>query len=134
MKTKSLFFKIYIPFVIIITIIIIILSTLGNQIRIGYLDKIKLNINETLQLNNLESIVSNFKNEYELKNYLLNNINITNYSYAFKMGYYGNVFRHSDIFEVYPDLNNLPEFIKKIKMLEIGSPFGNVISDKIIDN
>ena len=134
MKTKSLFFKIYIPFVIILTIAIIILSKLGGKIRVGYLDEIKLNINETLQLNNLESIVENFNNEDELKNYLLNNENITNYSYAFKMGYYEKVFRHSDIYEVHPDFNNLPEFIKTIKMWEIGSPFGNFISGKIIDN
>lgn len=134
MKTKSLFFKIYIPFVIILTIAIIILSKLGGKIRVGYLDEIKLNINETLQLNNLESIVENFNNEDELKNYLLNNENITNYSYAFKMGYYEKVFRHSDIYKVRPDFNNLPEFIKTIKMWEIGSPFGNFISGKIIDN
>lgn len=134
MKTKSLFFKIYIPFVIILTIAIIILSKLGGKIRAGYLDEIKLNINETLQLNNLESIVENFNNEDELKNYLLNNENITNYSYAFKMGYYEKVFRHSDIYKVRPDFNNLPEFIKTIKMWEIGSPFGNFISGKIIDN
>ena len=134
MKSKNLFFKIYIPFVIIITIAIIILSKLGGKIRVGYLDEIKLNINETLQLNNLESIVENFNNEDELKNYLLNNENITNYSYAFKMGYYEKVFRHSDIYEVRPDFNNLPEFIKTIKMLDIGSPFGNFIASKIIDN
>lgn len=134
MKSKNLFFKIYIPFVIILTVVIIILSKLGNQIRIGYLDEIKLNINETLKLNNLESIVEEFKNEDELKDYLLNNKNITNYSYAFKIGYHEKVFRHSDIYVVYPDLNNLPEFIKKITMWEIGSPFGNLVSEKIIDN
>ena len=134
MKSKNLFFKIYIPFVIIITIAIIILSKLGGKIRVGYLDEIKLNINETLQLNNLKSVMEGFNNEDELKNYLLNNENITNYSYAFKMGYYEKVFRHSDIYEVRPDFNNLPEFIKTIKMLDIGSPFGNFIASKIIDN
>lgn len=133
MKNKNLFFKIYIPIVFILTIAVIILSILGNQIRIGYLNEVLLNINETLQLNNLELITSDFENENELKNYLLNNENISNYSYSFKMGYYDKIFKHSDIYDVYPDFSNLPKFIKEIKMRSIGNPFGNFISDKLIE-
>lgn len=133
MKNKNLFFKIYIPFVFILMVAVIILSILGNKIRIGYLNEVKLNINETLQLNNLQLLASDFKNEQELKNYLLNNKNISNYSYSFKMGYYDKVFKHSDIYEVYPDFSNLPKFIKEIKMLSIGNPFGNFVSDKPIE-
>lgn len=132
-QNKSLFFKIYIPFVIILTIAIIILSALGCIKRICYLGEIKLNINETLQLNNLQSIISDFQNEEDLRDYLLNNETITNYSYSFGIVFYDKVFRSSDIYFVYLDLSGLPDYIKEIKMFHSGSRLGNLISDKIIN-
>ena len=51
-KNKKLFLKIYIPFVIIISIALIILQILGSKNRIGYLTDFNLNIEKTLELNN----------------------------------------------------------------------------------
>ena len=63
---------------------------------------------------------------------LKNSENITNYVYHFRIRYYDKVFRHNDIYGVYPDLSNLPDFVKEIKMDYFGSPFGIFISDKKI--
>ena len=59
MKNKKLFLIIYISFVIITIIALIILSILGSKSRIGYLSNFKLNIERTLDLNNLSNIVNN---------------------------------------------------------------------------
>ena len=56
----------------------------------------------------------------------------SNYIYNFRIRYYDKVFRNSDIYGVYLITNSLPEYIKEIKMKELGSPFGIIISDKII--
>ena len=56
----------------------------------------------------------------------------SNYIYNFRIRYYDKVFRNSDIYGVYLITNSLPEYIKEIKMNELGSPFGIIISDKII--
>ena len=58
--------------------------------------------------------------------------NKSNYIYNFRIRYYDKVFRNSDIYGVYLITNSLPEYIKEIKMNELGSPFGIIISDKII--
>ena len=58
MKKKKLFLIIYISFVIITIIALIILSILGSKSRIGYLSNFKLNIERTLDLNNLSNIVT----------------------------------------------------------------------------
>ena len=58
--------------------------------------------------------------------------NKSNYIYNFRIRYYDKVFRNSDIYGVYLITNSLPEYIKEIKMKELGSPFGIIISDKII--
>lgn len=57
----------------------------------------------------------------------------SNYIYNFRIRYYDKVFRNSDIYGVYLITNSLPEYIKEIKMNELGSPFGIIISDKIIE-
>lgn len=57
----------------------------------------------------------------------------SNYIYNFRIRYYDKVFRNSDIYGVYLIMNNLPEYITEIKMNELGSPFGNFISTKIIE-
>ena len=129
MINKKLFLKIYIPFVIIISIALIILQILGSKNRVGYLTDFKLNVAKTLELNNLENI-NNDLDEEGLKNFILNNENITNYIYHFRIRYYDKVFRHSDIYGVYPDLSNLPDYMENAEMDEGGSPYGNFISDK----
>ena len=134
-KNKKLFLKIYIPFVIIISIALIVLQILGSKKRIGYLTDFNLNIERMLNLYDLENIIENFTiygelDEEGIKNYLLTNENITNYIYHFRIRYYDKVFRNSDIYGVYPDLSNLPYYIKNAEMDEGGSPYGNFISDK----
>ena len=136
---KNLFLKIYIPFVIIISVALIILQILGSKNRIGYLTDFKLNVYKTLELNNLNDIREEFTidgklDEENIKNYLLTNENITNYIYQFRIRYYDKVFRNSDIYGVYPDLSNLPDYMKNAEMEKGGSPFGYLTSDKIIDN
>ena len=116
MKHKNLFLKIYIPFVIITIIALIVLQILGSKKRIGYLTDFDLIVDKTLELNNSENIDES----------------ITNYIYHFKIRYYDKVFRHSDIYAVYPDLSNLPDFVKEIKMDYEGSPFGVLVSNKLI--
>ena len=133
-KNKNLFLKIYILFVIIISIALIILQILGSKNRIGYLTDFKLNVYKTLELNNLENfIIGDKSDEEKLSNYLLTNENITNYIYHFRIRYYDKVFRNNDIYGVYPDLSNLPYYIKNVKMDGHGSPYGNFISYKLIN-
>ena len=111
-KNKNLFLKIYILFLIITIITLIILQILGSKNRVGYLTDFSLVVDKTMKLKNSE--------------------NITNYVYHFRIRYYDKVFRHNDIYGVYPDLSNLPDFVKEIKMDYFGSPFGIFISDKKI--
>ena len=128
-KNKNLFLKIYILFVIIISVALIVLQILGSKKRVGYLTDFKLNVAKTLELNNLENI-NNELDEEGLKNFILNNENITNYIYHFRIRYYNKTFRNNDIYGVYPDLSNLPDYIKNVEMDGDGSPYGNFISDK----
>ena len=134
-KNKNLFLKIYILFVIIISVALIILQILGYKKRIGYLTDFNLNIERTLELNNLNDIREEFTidgklDEEDIKNYLLTNENITNYIYQFRIRYYDKVFRNSDIYGVYPDLSNLPDYMENAEMEENGSPYGNFISGR----
>ncbi|TXJ37642.1 hypothetical protein [Brachyspira aalborgi] len=111
-KNKNLFLKIYIPFVIIISIALIILQILGSKNRIGYLTDFEL-IN-LYQIDNPDNTIN------------------TNYIYGFRIRYYDKVFRNSDIYGVYLNTNNLPNYIKEIKFREKGSPYGDLISSKLI--
>ena len=134
-KNKNLFLKIYILFVIIISIALIILQILGSKNRVGYLTDFNLNIDRTLELNNLNDIRKDFTvdgklDEENIKNYLLTNENITNYIYHFRIRYYDKTFRNNDIYGVYVDLYNLPDYMENAEMEEKGSPYGNFISDK----
>ena len=134
-KNKNLFLKIYIPFVIITVVILIVLQILGSKKRIGYLTDFNLNIDRTLELNNLANINESFTidgelDEERIKNYLLTNENITNYVYHFRIRYYDKIFRNNDIYGVYVDLSNLPDYMKNAEMEEGGSPYGNFISDR----
>ena len=137
MKNKKLFFKFYIPFAIIVILSIMILQILGSKSIVGYLIDFDLNIDETLKENNLSDIKGNFiinneLGEDSIKNYLLTNENITNYVYHFRIRYYDKIFRNNDIYGVYLNTNNLPDYIKELKFMENGSPFGDLISDKLI--
>ena len=134
-KNKKLFLKIYILFVIIISIALIILQILGSKNRIGYLTDFNLEIDRTLELNNLNDIREEFTiagelDEENIKNYLLTNENITNYVHHFRIRYYDKTFRNNDIYGVYPDLSNLPDYMENVEMDGDGSPYGNFISDK----
>ena len=63
---------------------------------------------------------------------MLTNENITNYIYHFRIRYYDKVFRNNDIYGVYPDLSNLPDYMENAEMGDNGSPYGNFISDRKI--
>ena len=128
-KNKNLFLKIYIPFVIITIITLIVLQILGSKNRIGYLTDFNLNIERMLNLYDLENI-NNELDEEGLKNFILNNENITNYIYHFRIRYYNKTFRNNDIYGVYPDLSNLPDYMENVEMDGDGSPYGNFISDR----
>ena len=134
-RLKNIFTIIIVAIVILFYISIIILSILGNKTRVGYLTEFNLNIYETLDLNNIEYIKNDFiidgkLDEESIKNYLLTNENITDYVYQFRIRYYDKIFRNSDIYGVYPDLSNLPDYMSNAEMDEGGSPYGNFISDK----
>ena len=130
-KNKNLFLKIYILFLIITIIALIVLQIIGSKNRVGYLTDFNLNIERTLKINE-----NKFIKYIELNGYNFTNENIINYKYVyqFKIRYYDKTFRNSDIYGVYPDLSNLPNYIKNVEMQELGSPFGYLTSDKIIDN
>ena len=138
MKNKNLFFVIYIAFLIIIIVSILILYFLGTKERIGYLSDFNLNIDRTLELNGLTHIKENYiinnkLDEESLKDYIIINEVITNYSYDFRIKYYSKIFRNSDIYGVYTDTNKIIQsnnFIKEIKFDYKGSPFGILTSTK----
>ena len=139
-KNKKLFLKIYILFVIITIIALTVLSVLGNKTRVGYLKFVFFinNMEQTLKLNDLESIKSDFIKDKKLdeekwKNYLITNENIKIYCYGIKMEYYNKIFRNSDIYDVYPDLSDLPDYVEEAKMQNEGNPFGDLISTKLIN-
>lgn len=136
MKTKKIILTVCIPFIFAITIIaLIILSNLGAKVRTGYLTDFNLNIEATLKLNNLENMITNYiiddkLDEESIKNYIFTNENITNYAHQFRIRYYDKTFRNSDIYGVYPDLSNLPDYMKNAVMEGGGSPYGNFTYDK----
>ena len=147
MKNKKVLFKIYGILLAICILSLIILSILGNKDRKGYLSDFVFDenhINKTLELNGLN--IAETKNLFikddkldndALANYIFTNESITNYSYGFRIKYYSKVFRNSDIYGVYIDTNKIiqdNDFIKEIKMNDKGSPFGNLISSKKINN
>ena len=49
------------------------------------------------------------------------------------MEYYNKIFRNSDIYDVYPDLSDLPDYVEEAKMQSEGNPFGDLISTKLIN-
>ncbi|WP_085168723.1 hypothetical protein [Brachyspira hyodysenteriae] len=140
MKIKKLFLKIYVFLLVFYILTLIIFSILGNKYRIGYLGEFAFDENTTLKLNGLLNIKDNFiiggeLDENSIKNFIFTNESITNYSYSFRVKYYDKVFRNSDIYGVYLDTNKIlidNNFIKEIEIGRNGSPFGNLISSRII--
>lgn len=143
MKNKKLFIIIYFSLLIVLFITNIFLYMSANITRIGYLSNFSFegyHIDRTLALNgfNVEEIKKLFTIDGKLDtdsliNYIFTNETITNYSYGFKIGYYSKVFKNSDLYGVYPNMDKILEgnsFIKEIKMDGGGSPFGNLISIK----
>ena len=138
---KIIIKNIFVLFCIII-LTIITLGLLGIKQRIGYLSDLNLNIDKTLEINGLD--IEETKKLFEVNdkldvsnitNYIFTNNSITNYSYDFRIKYYSKVFRNSDIYGVYPNIDdvlNNNNFIKEIRINETGSPFGNLISSKVI--
>ena len=125
--------------IIIITIVLVffmsvLLYVLGGKVRVGYLDNITLNIDETLMTNDLEYLKQEILETDRLIDNLKTNENVTNYVYDFKIRYYSKIFRNSDIYGVYPIFNNIPSYIKSIRMNEnSGSPFGKFYTDSYIN-
>ncbi|WP_198294910.1 hypothetical protein [Brachyspira pilosicoli] len=57
-------------------------------------------------------------------------------TYSFRISYYDKVFRNSDIYDVYLDIEKTIKdnsFIKEIKMKDNGNPFGTLITTEPID-
>ncbi|MCZ9956236.1 hypothetical protein [Brachyspira hyodysenteriae] len=141
MKIKKLFLKIYLFIIILSILSLIIFYLLGNKNRIGYLGDFEYNIDNTLRINGLLNIKDNFivdgKLDYKsINNFIFTNDSITNYSYGFRIKYYDKVFRNNDIYNVYIDINKIIKdnnFIEEIEMRKNGSPYGDLISYKIID-
>ncbi|MEI0581567.1 hypothetical protein [Brachyspira pilosicoli] len=143
------FLKIYAVIAATLVFIIFILFIAGNFNRKAYLSEFKFDdthITKTLKLNNLnaDEIKKIFINTNDniidnnaLTNYIFTNEAITNYSYGFRVKYYSKIFRNSDIYGVYPNIAKIIEdnsYIREIKMDDDGSPFGNLISEKKIDD
>ena len=101
-KSKILSYKNIIILISSFILIIIIAAFLGRIDRYGY--------------------ISNFN---------LISSNNSEYKYNFKIKYYSKIFKNSDIYGVYPYLDNMPEYISYIQMDDrSGTPFGTLISFK----
>lgn len=144
MNIKKLFLKTYLCLLVFCTIALIIIAILGHKNRIGYFGDFGIDndhINATLKMNGLLNLKYNFiidgqLDEEAIKQFILTNDSITNYSYSFRIKYYNKVFRNSDIYNVYIDTNKIfkeNNFIKKIEMLGNGSPYGEMITSKKIE-
>ena len=84
----------------------IILSILGKKERTGYLYNFDFN-------------------EYDsYKN---------NYIYNFKIGCYNNVFKNSDIYDIYILTNSVPDYIKDMEFMRKGASFGTLVSSQKIE-
>ncbi|MBW5398353.1 hypothetical protein E6A48_11540, partial [Brachyspira pilosicoli] len=108
----------------------------------GYLSEFNLNIENTLELNNIDIYETkrlftiDKKLDYNsIISYIYTNDSITNYSYDFRIKYYDKIFRNSDIYSVYLNVEKIlteNSSIKNIKMHKEGTPFGNfVFNDKL---
>ena len=103
---KNKILKCYNVFFVILTIIFILLLSLGNIEKKGYLSDFSF---------------ERFEEE--------------NISYHFKLFYYSKIFRHNDIYGVKVDKNKLNnDSIIDIKFEDNGSPYGNIVLNDYIEN
>ena len=103
---KKILVRVYFVLLFLCFISLIVLSILGSKSRVGYLEILSLNENDSYS---------------------------NNYIYNFQIKYYDKVFRNSDIYGVYLNTNSLPDYVKEIKMNDnLGTPFGTLISSKEI--
>ena len=135
---NNILIKSYFIFIIVCTIVFIVLFILGNKDRIGYLN-VNFDLDRTVKLNDhLPKEVLYSEDLDYIKQYILSNSNISNYAYNFRINYYTKIFRNSDLYGVYIDIDNLYKhnnFLKNIGMLESdGTPYGNLISSIILDD
>lgn len=136
MRVKKIILTSCLSIAVITIISLILLAVLAGRERVGYIGELKLDLNETILLNAIDKDINIYKeNNYNLQDkdiekYIFNNFDISNFVYRFKFGYYNKVFKHSDIYGVYPIFDNLPQYIKKIKQDKDGDPFGFLISSK----
>lgn len=131
---KKIISRIYIFLTIVILLFLSLLSYLGSKERVGFLN-LNIDINSTALSNNI--INSNkYVREDELLDNIITNDSITNYIYSFRVQYFNKFFRNSDIYDVYPNTNNIQinnSYITNIIFNEKGSPFGSFVSYKKID-
>lgn len=143
MKNKKILFKIITIIIAILVISIIMLAILGIKERKGYLSDFKLNIDKTLEINGLDInktiqlfTIDDKLDEIAINDFIFTNSYITNYNYHFKIKYCTKIFKNSDIYSVYPNINKILKdynYILKLKMEENGSPFGSLISTKKVN-
>lgn len=143
MKNKKILFKIITIIIAILVISIIMLAILGIKERKGYLSDFKLNIDKTLEINGLDInktiqlfTIDDKLDEIAINDFIFTNSYITNYNYHFKIKYCSKIFKNSDIYSVYPNINKILKdynYILKLKMEENGSPFGSLISTKKVN-
>ncbi|AEM20790.1 hypothetical protein Bint_0156 [Brachyspira intermedia PWS/A] len=119
---------IYITFLL-ISILFLILNILGRITRVGYLSDFQLDIQKTLELNNIKDV--------EDVESIYTNKNIKIYFYNYKLKYYNNIFKNNDIYDVYLYTNEVlskNNFLKEINTENNGSTFGSFISYEIINS
>ena len=104
---------IYLSTLILGFLVLALLAILGNSERMGY-------ISEFAPFNAVEI------NDNIIDKDLTSNT----YEYRMRIKYNSKVFRNSDIFGVYPQSIELPDYIENIKWDGKGSPFGKLTSSK----
>ena len=115
-KNSSLAKKIKIVYLAVLILGLLVLASLavlGNSERTGY-------ISEFAPFNAVEI------NDNIIDKDLTSNT----YEYRMRIKYNSKVFRNSDIFRVYPQSIELPDYIENIKWDGKGSPFGKLTSSK----
>ncbi|MEI0478171.1 hypothetical protein [Brachyspira pulli] len=131
----------YVLTVYIITLTIFFFKHIKNALKI-FIDFITINKKTAIPI----LIISSVFIISLLSLTILGDINRTGYldgiklvkknTYSFRISYYDKVFRNSDIYGVYLDIEKTIKdnnFIKSIKMNDKGSPFGTLITTKAID-
>ncbi len=120
-------------FVLILTSIFAFLYYGGGGVKVGYISDIKIDINSTIALYNKNNTIQKDSKNFETQKDIFNDSKITEYVYSFKIDTRDKIFRKSDIFNIYPTFDNLPDSITNIYMKDKGGKYGNFISNEIIN-